>query len=121
MAKKIKMPRKNDPEIYDDLVYVLMDSSGRVEIPMSGWDVKRVACDYHTALCYGKDEEVSKLFARYSDQILYDIARSCGELDKNELKDREKCIAWILLLLACDLCEYEKPNMFIAVEKLQQK
>lgn len=39
-----KHPRRNDPEIYDDLLYVGMNETGKVLIPMTGWDVQQIAC-----------------------------------------------------------------------------
>jgi hypothetical protein len=49
-----KHPRRNDPEIYDDLLYVGMNETGKVLIPMTGWDVQQIACGSYTAGgCHG--------------------------------------------------------------------
>lgn len=43
-----KHPKRNDPEIYDDLLYVGMNETGKVLIPMTGWDVQQIACGSYT-------------------------------------------------------------------------
>ena len=40
----MKHLRRNDPEIYDNLLYVGMNETGNVLVPMTGWDVQQIAC-----------------------------------------------------------------------------
>ena len=55
-------PRRNDPEIYDNLLYVGMNETGNVLVPMTGWDVQQIACgSYRSRICQRrKDTEMDE-------------------------------------------------------------
>ena len=61
-----KIPRRNDPEIYDDLLYVGMNETGKVMVPMTGWDVQQIACGSYTAGGYARDEKMQKEWSRFN-------------------------------------------------------
>lgn len=116
-----KHPRRNDPEIYDDLLYVGMNETGKVLIPMTGWDVQQIACGSYTAGGYARDKKIMKWMERYSDTLLSEAAKPYAVLSEIELNNRQKCIELLIAVLADEIYEYEMPNIYLATDKFQEK
>ena len=116
-----KYPRRNDPEIYDDLLYEGMNETGEVVIPMTGWDVQQIACGSYTAVGYARDEKMQRWMSQYSDELLSMAARSYAILNEDDLHDRQKCIELLIAVLADEIYDYGMPNIFLATEEMQKE
>lgn len=116
-----KHPRRNDSEIYDDLLYAGMNETGKVLIPMTGWDVQQIACSSYTAVGYAKDEKIQRWMGQYSDEQLSTAARPYAVLSETELNNRQKCIELLIAVLADEIYDYEMPNIYLATDKMQKE
>lgn len=116
-----KIPRRNDPEIYDDLLYVGMNETGKVMVPMTGWDVQQIACGSYTAVGYARDEKILRWMGQYSDELLSMAAKPYAMLSEKELNNRQKCIELLIAVLADEIYNYEKPNIYLATDKMQKE
>lgn len=114
-------PKRSDPKIYDDLLYVGINETGKVLIPMTGWDVQQIACGSYTAGGYARDKKIAKWMERYSDQLLSEAAKGYAILSDEELKNRQKCIECLIANLAYDIFDYDMPNIYLATGKLQEE
>ena len=94
-------PRRNDPEIYDKLLYVGMNETGNVLVPMTGWDVQQIACGSYTAVGLA--------------------AKPYAILSETELNNRQKCIELLIAVLANEIYDYEMPNIYLATDKMQKE
>lgn len=116
-----KHPRRNDPKIYDDLLYVGMNETGQIVIPMTGWDVQQIACGSYAAGGYARDAKMQKWMNQYSDQLLSKAAKGYALLSDEELKDRQKCIELLIAVLADEIYDYEMPNIYLATDDFQEE
>lgn len=114
-------PKRSNPKIYDDLLYVGINETGKVLIPMTGWDVQQIACGSYTAGGYARDKKIAKWMERYSDQLLSEAAKGYAILCDEELKNRQKCIECLIANLAYDIYDYDMPNIYLATDKLQEE
>jgi hypothetical protein len=114
-------PRRNDPEIYDNLLYVGMNETGNVLVPMTGWDVQQIACGSYTAVGYARDEKIQKWMSKYSDEQLSLAAKPYAILSETELNNRQKCIELLIAVLANEIYDYEMPNIYLATDKMQKE
>lgn len=115
-----KIPRRNDPKIYDDLLYVGMNETGKVMVPMTGWDVQQIACGSYTAVGYARDEKILRWMGQYSDELLSIAAKPYAILSEKELNNRQKCIELLIAVLADEIYNYEMPNIYLATDKMRK-
>lgn len=115
-----KIPKRNDPEIYNDLLYVGMNETGKVLIPMTGWDVQQIACGSYTAVGYAREEKILRWMGQYSDELLSMAAKPYAILSETELNNRQKCIELLIAVLADEIYNYEMPNIYLATDKMQK-
>lgn len=110
-------------EIHDELVYLPSDESGKIVIPMTGWDIRQIcAGGYTAAVDYAKEENVAKWLCKYSDELIFNEAKQCSDCDAEELsnEDRMSRLGYIIFSFAFEIKEYEDPDIFLGNEKIQK-
>ena len=118
------MQSRNISEIRDELVYIASDESGKIEIPMTGWDIRRIcAGGYYAAVEFAEGKNITKWLSRYSDKLIFNEAMQCCDYDEEELQseDRISWLGYIIFSFALEIKEYEDPNSFLGDEKMQKK
>ena len=82
-------------EIHDELVYIPSDESGKIVIPMTGWDIRQIcAGGYYAAVDYAREENMAKWLSQYSDELIFNEAKQCTDCDDEELSVEGR-ISWL--------------------------
>ncbi len=111
-------------EINDELVYIASDESGKIEIPMTGWDIRQIcAGGYYAAVEFAEGKNMTKWLSRYSDELLFSEAKQCSNCDEEELQseDRISWLGYIIFSFALEIKEYEDSNIFLGDDNIQKK
>ncbi len=110
-------------EIHNELVYLPTDESGKIVIPMTGWDIRQIcAGGYYAAVDYARGENMTKWLSKYSDELLFNEAKQCVDCDEEELatEDRISWLGYIIFSFAFEIKEYEDPDRYLGNEKIQK-
>lgn len=78
-------------EIQDELVYLPSDESGKIIIPMTGWDIRQIcAGGYYAAVDYARGKNMRKWLSKYSDELIFNEAKQCADCHRSFIH------AWLL-------------------------
>ena len=111
-------------EIHDELVYLPSDESGKIVIPMTGWDIRQIcAGGYYAAVDYAKGKNMTKWLSKYSDELIFNEAKQCADCYDEELavEDRISWLGYIIFSYAFEIKEYEDPAIYLATDKMQKE
>ena len=82
-------------EIHDELVYIPSDESGKIVIPMTGWDIRQIcAGGYYAAVDYARGKNMRKWLSKYSDELIFNEAKQCADCYDEELSNEDR-INWL--------------------------
>ena len=111
-----------DTTIHDELVYVGQTSSGRIEIPLTGEQVKSICTQGNNDIAVAvvaKSAKVKEWMENYSDELLRSELLEYGNWTEDDLTDRVTNIERMVWSLAWDIFDSENPNDSLAADDLQ--
>ena len=121
-----KCQQAGDTSIHDDYVYIGQTSSGEIEIPLKGEQIKAICTqgqnDWAVAeVC--QSPHIKTWMKRYSDTQLCTSLSETGEWSEEELaaNSREENIKRLVWLLAWDIFDGQNPNEHLAADELQEE
>lgn len=119
-----KSQNENTQELGDDLLYIPTNDTGKLDIPMTGWDIRRVcAGGYNAAVDYAREKHVAEWLNQYSDELIFEEALdySCHSEEELKQEDRTEWLGYIIFSYAHGMKEREDKQDFLATKEFQQE
>lgn len=118
-----KCQQTGDKKIHDVYVYIGQNRSGRIELPLTGKQIKSICTTGNNdvavnAVC--NDSKVKKWLDKYSDEQVKSALEEYGSWTEEELNDQEANKNRLVWVLAWDIFDSENPNESLAVDEMQQ-
>ena len=117
-----KCQQSGDKEIHDDYVYIVQTSSGEIEIPLTGEQIKSICTqgDNEVAVnAVSNDAKVKEWLGKYSDGQVKCALEEYGNWDEEELNNPETNLSRLVWMLAWDVFDSDNPNEYLAVDGMQ--
>lgn len=111
-----------DTNIHDEYVYIGQTSSGEIEMPLTGLQIKNICTTGHNDIAVADVADDSKLqewMSKYSDAQIQNALMEYGNWSEEELVDRQANIHSLVWTLAWDVFDSENPNEYLAIDELQ--
>ena len=104
-------------------MYIGQNRSGRIELPLTGKQIKSICTTGNNdvavnAVC--NDSKVKKWLDKYSDEQVKSALEEYGSWTEEELNDQEANKNRLVWVLAWDIFDSENPNESLAVDEMQQ-
>ena len=117
-----KCQQSGDKEIHDDYVYIGQTSSGEIEIPLTGEQIKSICTqgDNEVAVnAVSNDAKVKEWLGKYSDEQVKCALEEYGNWNEEELNNPETNLSRLVWMLAWDVFDSDNPNEYLAVDGMQ--
>ena len=117
-----KCQNTGDKEIHDDYVYIGQTSSGSIELPLTGKQIKSICTtgDNDVAVdAVVNDVKVQEWLGKYSDGQIKCALEEYGNWSDKELTDLKSNKSRLVWMMAWDIFDSEDPNENLAIDEMQ--
>lgn len=117
-----KCQQTGDTSIHDEYTYICQNSSGTIEMPLTGQQIKSICTmgDNNVAVEeVANNERVSEWMGKYSNEQIREAVAECGDWTDQDLSDRKANINRFVWAFAWDIFDSENPNENLAIDELQ--
>lgn len=117
-----KCQQNGDNDIHDDYVYIGQTSSGEIEIPLTGKQIKSICTTGENGLAVdavSSEDNVKECLGKYSDEQIKRALVEFGNWSEEELDKPKANTSRLVWLLAWSIFDSDNPNDCLAIDEMQ--
>lgn len=114
--------QNGDNEIHDDYVYIGQTSSGEIEIPLTGKQIKSICTMGENDLAVDavcSDPTVKECIGKHSDEKIRKVLEEYGNWSEEELNNPKANNRRLVWSLAWNIFDSDNPNDYLAIDEMQ--